>query len=105
MAIVEITSFEAQEGNANAFQNALAEAVPILTRQGGYIDHEFGVSVEQPSLFWLIVRWETLADHTEGFRKSADFESFVGAFRQFLVRPAAVSHFMSSAHGGGGPDQ
>lgn len=99
MAAIEVTSFEVSEGSKSAFQRALTNALPILMRQSGYISHEFGVSVERADLFWLIVHWERLEDHTEGFRKSAAFETFVGAFRPFLTKPAAVSHFRLSEHG------
>lgn len=99
MAVVEVTSFEVREGSESAFQHGLTKALPILMRQSGYIGHEFGASIERPGLFWLIVHWETLEDHTEAFRKSAAFEIFVGAFRPYLAKPAAVSHFRSSERG------
>lgn|GEM_PF-332181 len=102
VAVIEVTSFEVCEGSESAFQHALTNALPILMRQSGYIGHEFGASVERPGLFWLIVHWERLEDHTEGFRKSAAFEIFVGAFRPFLAKPTAVSHFRPSERGDGG---
>ena len=102
MATIEVTSFEISEGNESDFQHGLTNALPILMRQRGYIGHEFSVSVERPQQFWLIVHWEKLEDHTEGFRKSAAFETFVGAFRPLLAKPAAVSHFKPSERGDGG---
>jgi len=102
MGVVEITSFEVSKGRESEFRRALIEVLPILVRQHGYIEHEFGVSIERADQFWLIVRWKTLEDHTERFRGSADFEAFVGAFRQFLAEPAAVSHFRQAHYGGGG---
>lgn len=101
MATIEVTSFEVREGSESDFRQGLTDALPILMRRSGYIGHEFGVSVERPEQFWLIVHWERLEDHTEGFRKSAEFETFVGAFRPFLVNPATVSHFKPSERGGG----
>ncbi len=100
MTAIEVTSFEVCVGSESAFQQALTNALPILVRQSGYVSHEFGAAVEQPGLFWLIVYWERLEDHTETFRKSAAFGIFVGAFRPFLARPAAVSHFRPSSDGG-----
>ncbi len=91
--VIEITSFEVREGSARAFELGLTNALPIVARQRGYIEHEHGASIEKPEQFWLIVRWERLEDHTEGFRGSADFETFVGALRQFLAKPATVAHF------------
>ncbi len=93
MAAIEVTSFEVREESEGAFHHALTTALPILMRQSGYLGHQFGASVERPQQFWLIVHWERLEDHTEGFRKSEAFETFVDAFRPFLARPAAVSHF------------
>jgi heme-degrading monooxygenase HmoA len=101
MAIIEVTSFEVREGNESDFRHGLIGVLPILIRRSGYIGHEFGFSVERPQLFWLIVHWEKLEDHTEGFRKSAEFETFVGAFRPFLSKPAIVSHFNPSERGEG----
>ncbi len=101
MAAIEVTSFEVCAGSESAFQHALAKALPILMRQSGYVSHEFGAAIERPGQFWLIVHWERLEDHTEGFRKSAAFEIFVGAFRPFLAKPAEVSHFRPAERGNG----
>jgi len=101
MAAIEVTSFEVREGSESAFQHGLTNALPILMRQSGYVGHQFGASVERPQQFWLIVHWERLEDHTEGFRKSAAFETFVGAFRPFLAKPAEVSHFRPAERGDG----
>lgn len=97
MAVVEIASFEARAGSESDFEREFTNALPILIRQLGYVGHEFGASIEQPEIFWLVVHWKKLEDHTESFRKSADFALFVGAFRQFLATPATVAHFRITA--------
>ena len=94
---IEVTMFEVRAGSQNDFRDGLTSVLPILTAQQGYLSHEFGASVEEPTQFWLIVRWKTLEDHTEGFRNSATFEEFVGAFRTFLAKPAEVAHFKADA--------
>ena len=99
MAVIEVTSFEVNEGSESDFHQGLTSSLPILMRQSGYVGHHLGASVELPQLFWLIVHWERLEDHTEGFRKSEAFETFVGAFRPFLAKPAMVSHFSSTPGG------
>lgn len=98
MKTIEVTSFEVREGSESDFHHGLTNALPILMQQSGYISHEFGVSIERPELFWLIVYWEKLEDHTEGFRKSKAFQTFVSAFRLFLAKPATVSHFTPSKY-------
>ena len=99
MAVVEITSFLVREGSENDFAQALASAAPILKRQPGCVGHDYGASIERPDRFWLMAHWKTLEDHTQCFRESADFETFVSAFRPFLAEPATVSHFHSSVPG------
>ncbi|MBA3831138.1 MAG: antibiotic biosynthesis monooxygenase [Chthoniobacterales bacterium] len=95
MAAIEVTTFQVREGSESAFHRGLTNALPILMRQQGYLGHKFGASIEQPGEFWLIVNWQRLEDHTEGFRESAEFQDFVGAFSPFLAKPAAVSHFIT----------
>jgi heme-degrading monooxygenase HmoA len=95
MSVIEITFFEVAAGKRDAFQQALFSVLPILAHQPGHKGHAFGPSIENTSGVWLLVQWETLADHVEAFRGSPDFEAFVAAFRPYLSRPAHVSHMQS----------
>ena len=46
-----------------------------------------------PSCFLLLVEWETLEDHTEGFRGSAAYEEWRAALHHFYDPFPVVEHF------------
>ena len=49
--------------------------------------------MERPSRFLLLVEWERLEDHTEGFRGSAAYEDWRAALHHFYDPFPVVEHF------------
>jgi heme-degrading monooxygenase HmoA len=49
--------------------------------------------VERPSVYLLLVEWERVEDHTEGFRGSELYERWRSLLHPFFAEPAAVEHF------------
>jgi quercetin dioxygenase-like cupin family protein/heme-degrading monooxygenase HmoA len=62
------------------FEQAVAAAVPLFRRAGGARTLRLERSEENPLAYTLVVGWETLADHVDGFRGSADF----GRWRELI---------------------
>ena len=50
----------------------------------------------------LLVRWEKLGDHTEGFRRSEGYEEWKRLLHHFYEPFPAVEHF-ETVHRGGKP--
>lgn len=51
-------------------------------------------SVESPNLYLLLVQWENIEAHTEGFRKSPDFEQWRALLHGFYESPPVIEHFV-----------
>ena len=49
--------------------------------------------IETPSRYLLLVDWETLEDHTEGFRKSAGYEEWKALLHHFYDPFPTVEHY------------
>ena len=49
--------------------------------------------MERPSCFLLLVEWERLEDHTEGFRGSTAYEEWRAALHHFYDPFPIVEHF------------
>ncbi len=47
----------------------------------------------RPDRFLLLVQWETLEDHTEGFRGSADYERWRALLHHFYDPFPVVQHY------------
>ena len=61
----------------------------------GYISHELQHSIENPNRYILLVNWESLEDHTKGFRKSAEYQQWRSLLHHFYDPFPEVEHFKS----------
>ena len=73
--ILEVAQLPVKAGEEAAFEAAFAEAEKIISAQPGFLSHELvrGADADNGSRYVLLVRWETVAAHEEGFRGSADY--------------------------------
>jgi heme-degrading monooxygenase HmoA len=83
---------EISEGAEDRFVTAYAEAVTNITGSPGCRGARLVRGVENPRRFVLLVEWDTLEAHTEGFRGSIAFERWRGAVGQFFAGPPHVEH-------------
>lgn len=91
--ILETAYLQIREGEARAFEEAFKEASAIISSMNGYISHELHKCIEDSHLYLLLVKWETLADHTEGFRGSAEYQDWKKLLHHFYDPFPTVWHF------------
>lgn len=90
--IYEIASLPVKTDRIDSFTRAFDEVAPLLARAKGYQGHRLMQGVETPSHFTLIVRWQTLEDHTQGFEPSSDHQAFMAGLEAFLAADPVVHH-------------
>jgi 2-hydroxychromene-2-carboxylate isomerase len=95
--ILESALLDVKPGQSAAFEAAFARARSILTAAAGHHSHELRRSIEKPDRYLLLVRWRTLEDHTEGFRRSAAYQGWKELLHHFYDPFPAVEHFESLA--------
>ncbi len=91
--ILEVAPLDVLPGKTDEFEEAFAEASGIISSAHGYLSHELQRSVETPQRYVLLVRWETLADHTENFRGSAAYTEWKRLLHHFYDPFPTVEHF------------
>ncbi|HEY4134352.1 MAG TPA: antibiotic biosynthesis monooxygenase [Alphaproteobacteria bacterium] len=91
--ILEVAIFNVHNAVTKAFEGAYAEASPLIARAKGNLGHEMRRCMETRGRYVLTVRWESLEDHLEGFRKSADFEEWRRLLGAFYSKPPVVEHY------------
>ncbi len=74
--ILEVAILNVKQDQEKNFEQAFAEAQNIIASISGYISHQLQKSLETPNRYILLVNWETLEDHTIGFRKSAEYQEW-----------------------------
>ncbi|MGW4806584.1 antibiotic biosynthesis monooxygenase family protein [Kitasatospora sp. NPDC004272] len=82
--ILESALLDVLPGQEDAFLAAFAEARPLIAAQHGFRSLELRRCLDagSSSRFLLQVGWDTLEDHTEGFRRSPEY----GRWRELLHR-------------------
>jgi heme-degrading monooxygenase HmoA len=97
--ILEMAVLQVKPGRATEFEAAFAVAQSIIAAAAGYIAHELHRCLEDPDRFLLLVRWQTLDDHTKGFRLSADYQRWKALLHDFYDPFPEVLHFERTAGG------
>lgn len=90
--IYEIALLPVRPGEIDSFRRAFAEVVPLLARARGYGGHLLAQGIETPQRFNLIVRWQSLEDHTPGFEASEDHRQFMMGIQDYLSEEPTVYH-------------
>lgn len=91
--ILEAAILNVRPGESVQFEQAFAQARSIISGMPGYIFHELHRCIEIKNKYLLLVRWQRLEDHTEGFRKSAEYQEWKRLLHDFYEPFPIVEHF------------
>lgn len=84
-------------GQETEFMETMQRAKSIIAAAPGFISLRVERCIEQPSSFLLLVQWESLEAHTEGFRKSDTFDEWRALLHHFYDPFPVVEHFETVA--------
>jgi len=91
--ILEHAVLDVVPGQERAFGEAFAGARRIISSMAGFRSLRLGHCLERPNRFVLLVEWDTLEDHTEGFRGSADYQEWRRLLHHFYDPFPTVEHY------------
>lgn len=91
--ILEAAFLQVKAGQAEDFEVAFRQASPIIASMKGYICHELQKCIEVENKYLLLVQWESLEDHTIGFRGSAEYQNWKALLHHFYEPFPTVEHF------------
>ncbi|MGN7455399.1 antibiotic biosynthesis monooxygenase family protein [Paenibacillus pasadenensis] len=80
-------------GKEADFERDFRTASAIISSMRGYVRHTLSRCLEQPSRYLLLVEWETLEDHTHGFRESADYGRWKALLHHYYDPFPTVEHY------------
>jgi heme-degrading monooxygenase HmoA len=80
-------------GQEDEFMATMERAKAIIAASPGFIDLRVERGVERPNSFLLLVQWETLKDHTEGFRGSEAYQEWRALLHHYYDPFPVVEHY------------
>lgn len=75
------------------FEGAFSRASAIISAMPGYVSHRLQHCIEVPGRYILLVEWQTLEDHTVGFRGSAEYQQWKKMLHHFYDPFPVVEHY------------
>ena len=91
--ILESAALQIRTEQSAAFETAFRDAQAIIAAMPGYISHELQRCVERENHYLLLVRWESVAAHEEGFRKSAQYQEWKRLLHHYYDPFPTVLHY------------
>jgi heme-degrading monooxygenase HmoA len=91
--ILEAALLNVIAGQETQFEKDFAIAGQYISAIKGYIKHSLSKCIEQPNQYLLLVEWETLEDHTVGFRQSAQYLEWKKLLHHYYDPFPTVQHY------------
>jgi len=93
--ILEVAILDIRLTEEKEFETAFEAAQKIISNMPGYVSHQLQSCVEKRNRYILLVTWETLEDHTVGFRGSADYREWQKLLHHYYEPFPEVEHYKS----------
>jgi heme-degrading monooxygenase HmoA len=93
--ILEIAILKIKPGMNQQFEIAFVEAVQIIRSMKGYISHDLQKCLEIENQYLLLINWQTIEDHTIGFRQSPEYQTWKKLLHHFYDPFPIVEHYQT----------
>jgi len=91
--ILEHAILEVRPGEESNFESAFTTATQYISSANGFRSLQLLRCLERADQYLLLVVWESLEDHTEGFRGSASYDEWRRLLHHFYEPFPTVEHF------------
>lgn len=91
--ILEIAQFAVRPGTADEFAAAVQEALPLVRATEGLQTVRLVRGIESPDRFVLLIEWDTVEAHTEGFRQSDRYPRWRELISPYFDGDPTVEHY------------
>ena len=91
--ILEHAPLQVKPGRTAEFETAFGRAKQIIAGMPGFRDLRLSRCIERPGAYLLLVEWDSLEAHTEGFRGSAEYQEWRRLLHHFYDPFPTVEHY------------
>ncbi|MCX7246366.1 MAG: antibiotic biosynthesis monooxygenase [Burkholderiales bacterium] len=92
--ILELADIRIHPGQNAAFEEAIERGLQtVIPAAKGFRGYKVNRGIESSERYILQIFWDTLEDHTVGFRQSPAFSQWRAIVGPFFAAPPVVEHF------------
>jgi len=92
--VLEVAILDVIPSLQESFEESFRTASPLIAASTGYVSHELRKCVEKSNRYLLLVRCQTLEDHTVGFRGSERYAEWKRLLHKFYEPFPVVEHYV-----------
>ncbi|MEQ1724765.1 MAG: antibiotic biosynthesis monooxygenase [Sphingopyxis sp.] len=96
MAILEHALLHVRCGEEAAFEAAIASARPLIAASPGFGGIEVRLPLEPGGPYLLLVHWDSVAAHRDGFRQSDRYDDWRALLHHFYDPMPQIRYFGES---------
>lgn len=91
--VVEVIRYQIVEGQETAFEDAYREAQKYLTDSAHCLAYELVRCLKSRNRYVLLIRWDSVEGHLQGFRGSPAFQRFLALVAPFFKQIEEMEHY------------
>jgi heme-degrading monooxygenase HmoA len=91
--ILEVAILSVIQGKELQFETDFKKASQYISAIKGYCKHSLKKCIEQKNKYILLVEWDTLEDHTIGFRESPQYLEWKKLLHRYYDPFPTVEHY------------
>jgi len=92
--ILEVADIRIAPGQQAAFDEAIQRGLAtVVSKAKGFRGFKVNKGIESPERYLLMIFWDTLEDHTVGFREGPLFAQWRAIVGPYFAQPPQVEHF------------
>jgi quinol monooxygenase YgiN len=91
--VIEYIRYRVGGGRQAEFEEAYASASASLDASAHCLAYEVSRCVEDTELYVVRIEWDSVEGHEQGFRSSAEFQSFFAAVKPFFDQIEEMRHY------------
>lgn len=92
--ILELCDIRIPPGKQAEFDEAIRRGVEqTISKAKGFRGYKVNKGIDSPDRYLLMIFWDTVEDHTVGFRQSPAFQEWRGIVGSYFAVPPTVEHF------------
>ena len=91
--ILEVAILDVKPNQESEFEEAFKQAQKIIADMKGYISHQLQRCIEKNNRYILLVNWQSLEDHSVGFRESREYQEWRALLHHFYEPFPEVEHY------------
>lgn len=93
VVVLEIAEISVTPGREAEFTAAYRKARDLVAVSPGLRSMRMTQGIESPSRFVLLIEWDSVEAHEQGFRETDRFPKWREAIGPFFAEPPVVEHF------------